>query len=201
MHKIFQLLSALLLTVLTALNSCSSQKTWTKTEANLIGSSPELMKVLSADVPEELAILRSECTDIPARAISEGTFAVLARKMVHTVTDPSQDGVGIAGPQIGVTRRIVAVQRLDKDGEPFEVYPNIRITAMRGEMTAGTEGCLSVPDQRGVVMRSRDIDITYTSMNSLRDTSETVTGFTAVIFQHECDHLAGVLFTDKTIAQ
>ena len=124
-------------------------------------------------------------------------YAELASLMVATVTDPSQDGVGIAGPQVGVLRRVVAVQRFDKEGEPFEVYPNIRIIAFRGEQEPGREGCLSVPGRRGEVLRWKDIDIAYTSPETLQDTVETVQGFTAVIFQHECDHLDGVLYTDK----
>ena len=110
--------------------------------------------------------------------------------------DSEADGVGIAGPQVGISRRVVAVQRFDKEGEPFEVYPNIRITARRGEPEPGPEGCLSVPGRRGTVSRYREIDISYTAMPEGRDTVETITGFTAVIFQHECDHLDGILYTD-----
>ena len=117
--------------------------------------------------------------------------------MLATVQDPSEDGVGIAGPQVGISRRIVAVQRFDKPGEPFEVYPNIRIVATHGDLCPGPEGCLSVPGLRGDVMRWRDIDITYSL--GPRDTTERVQGFTAVIFQHECDHLDGVLYIDKVV--
>ena len=49
---------------------------------------------------------------------------------------------------------------------------------------------------RGEVLRYNDIDISYISPKTLRDTSETISGFTAVIFQHECDHLDGILYTD-----
>ena len=97
---------------------------------------------------------------------------------------------------MGISRRVIAVQRFDKEGEPFEVYPNVRIIACRGEKVPGPEGCLSVPDCRGTISRYRDIDISYTSLPELKDCTETVCGFTAVIFQHECDHLDGVLYTD-----
>ena len=124
-------------------------------------------------------------------------YKALEQKLIATVTSPDQDGVGIAAPQVGLLRRVVAVQRFDKEGEPFEVYPNIRVIRPRGEMAPGPEGCLSIPDRMGNVMRYQDIDIRYTSPFTLKDTVETVLGFTAVIFQHETDHLDGVLYIDK----
>jgi len=176
---------------------CSCTDGWTLQERAIISDGDALMRVLTVANPYDSVVLRRECRDISAEMLSSEEYRTLSDRMVTTVTDPSQDGVGIAGPQVGILRRIVAVQRFDKPGEPFEVYPNIRITAFRGELEPGREGCLSVPDRAGTVMRSRDIDITYTSAATLADTTETVRGFTAVIFQHECDHLDGILYTDR----
>ena len=170
---------------------------WTRAERKLIGNETCVMRVLTVEDPSDVAILRAKSRDIPAKALKDQTFKVLAESMLATVTSPDQNGVGIAGPQVGVLRRIVAVQRFDKEGNPFEVYPNIRITAFRGEPEAGREGCLSVPGRRGTVLRWRDIDIQYTSPASGRDTTERIEGFTAVIFQHETDHLDGILYIDK----
>jgi peptide deformylase len=135
--------------------------------------------------------------------------------MVATVTHPSQDGVGIAGPQVGLNRRVVAVQRFDKEGEPFEVYPNVRIVWASDSLAAGPEGCLSVPDRRGEVLRSQEIIIEYADITGIEHSlqqnrlesnrrakpvpmvRDTVSGFTAVIFQHEIDHLDGVLYIDR----
>ncbi|MBO6168557.1 MAG: peptide deformylase [Bacteroidales bacterium] len=187
-----------LLFSLMALVSCAPGG-WTSAEQKLINdvSAGPVMRVLTVDDPSDSLVLRSLCSDIDVKALKAPEFALLAERMLATVTSPEQDGVGIAGPQVGVLRRVVAVQRFDKDGEPFEVYPNIRITAMRGEFEPGPEGCLSVPGRRGQVLRSRDIDISYTSPLSMQDTTERVQGFTAVIFQHECDHLDGILYIDK----
>lgn len=187
-----------LLFSLMALVSCAPGG-WTSAEQKLINdvSAGSVMRVLTVDDPSDSLVLRSLCSDIDVKALKAPEFALLAERMLATVTSPEQDGVGIAGPQVGVLRRVVAVQRFDKDGEPFEVYPNIRITAMRGEFEPGPEGCLSVPGRRGQVLRSRDIDISYTSPLSMQDTTERVQGFTAVIFQHECDHLDGILYIDK----
>jgi len=154
------------------------------------------MRVLAVDNPADSTLLRDTCRSFTRSMLRSDIYDNLASKLIATVTS-FEDAVGIAGPQVGISRRVVAVQRFDKAGEPFEVYPNIRIEAMRGDKFEGPEGCLSVPDCRGNVMRSRDIDIRYTSPFTLSDTLETVTGFTAVIFQHECDHLDGLLFTDR----
>ena len=179
-----------------ALTACSGSG-WTEAESRLILDGDGLMRVLTVDDPADSLVLRSKSSMMSAAELQAPEYEALARRMVITVTDPSQDGVGIAGPQVGVLRRVVAVQRFDKEGEPFEVYPNIRIVAFRGEPEDGPEGCLSVPGRRGKVLRWRDIDIEYTSLETMQDTLETVQGFTAVIFQHECDHLDGVLYTDK----
>ena len=179
-----------------ALTACSGSG-WTESESRLILDGDGLMRVLTVDDPADSLVLRSKSSMMSAAELQAPEYEALARRMVVTVTDPSQDGVGIAGPQVGVLRRVVAVQRFDKEGEPFEVYPNIRIVAFRGEPEDGPEGCLSVPGRRGKVLRWRDIDIEYTSLETMQDTLETVQGFTAVIFQHECDHLDGVLYTDK----
>ncbi len=172
---------------------------WSPSEKDVIGKGNAVMRVLTIEDREDSLFLRTPCKDLTIKQIRSDEYAILAGRMLVTVTSPEQDGVGIAGPQVGIGRRIVAVQRFDKPGEPFEVYPNIRVTARRGEPEPGPEGCLSVPGRRGDVLRWQDIDISYVSPATGRDTSETVTGFTAVIFQHETDHLDGVLYIDKLV--
>lgn len=209
------LVSALLISML---GGCSSQAGWTSSEIETISSAipgtdslgTSILRVLTiADLADSL-VLRTPCSDFTPAMLQSPEFAALSSLMIATVQDPSEDGVGIAGPQVGISRRIIAVQRFDKPGEPFEVYPNIRIVATRGELCPGPEGCLSVPGLRGDVMRWRDIEISYTLIGPTsdgqpgialvpRDTTERVQGFAAIIFQHECDHLDGVLYIDKVI--
>jgi len=156
-----------------------------------------MLRVLQINVKDDSLVLRRSSEPIPSDLLQGAVWEKLASSMLKTVQYGENPGVGIAGPQVGVSRRVVAVQRFDKPGEPFEIYPNIRIVAQRGEKQYGPEGCLSVPDCRAEVLRWRDIDIQYTSLKTLADTTETITGFTAVIFQHECDHLDGLIFTDR----
>lgn len=173
---------------------------WTAEESGIINSSSDTLHVYTVENPSENEVLRREsCLDFSDEMLSTEEYARLAFKMLATVTAHSQDGVGIAGPQVGISRNIVCVQRFDKPGEPFETYPNIRITNFYGEQEPGPEGCLSVPGKRGEVARYRDIEISYRNPVTMRDTMERVIGFTAVIFQHECDHLHGVLYSDKVI--
>ncbi|MBP5505978.1 MAG: peptide deformylase [Bacteroidales bacterium] len=174
---------------------------WSSAERKLIEDQPAVMRVLTVEDEADLKVLRTPCHDFSARELADPLYATLAAKMVATVTSPEQNGVGIAGPQVGLSRNVVAVQRLDKEGEPFEVYPNIRITAFRGDPEPGSEGCLSVPGRRGKVLRWRDIDIRYTSAETGRQVTERIQGFTAVIFQHETDHLQGILYTDKLVQE
>ena len=176
--------------------SCTSQSGWSDAEKSLIMNGGATMRVLTVNDASDSLTLRKSCGRINEKELKSIEYQTLAEKMVATVTSPEQDGVGIAGPQVGISRRIVAVQRFDKSGAPFEVYPNILVSASRGEKVPGSEGCLSIPGRSGKVARYRDIDITYTSTRTLRDTTETIQGFTAVIFQHECDHLDGILYTD-----
>ena len=176
--------------------SCTSQSGWSDTEKALIMNGGATMRVLTVNDASDSLTLRKSCGRINEKELKSIEYQTLAEKMVATVTSPEQDGVGIAGPQVGISRRIVAVQRFDKSGAPFEVYPNILVAASRGEKVPGSEGCLSIPGRSGKVARYRDIDITYTSTKTQRDTTETIQGFTAVIFQHECDHLDGILYTD-----
>ena len=106
------------------------------------------------------------------------------------------NGVGIAAPQVGINRRIVMVMRYDKPGKPIEPYLNIQIDSLLGVPVPGPEGCLSVPPYRGVVKRAPKVQISYLQADG-SPVIEQVEGYSAIIFQHECDHLDGILYTDR----
>lgn len=116
--------------------------------------------------------------------------------MYATANDPKNSGVGIAAPQIGVNKRVIWVQRFDKKNAPFEYYLNSEIIYYSEKKTEGKEACLSVPKFWGLVNRSDTIIIKYDLLNS-KNLKDTVIGFTSVIFQHEIDHLNGILYTDR----
>lgn len=169
----------------------------TPSERELVMSSDGLMRVLLVTSREDSLLLLKHCTDLTAKDLQSEVYDRLARRMVATVTDSTQDGVGLAAPQVGLNRRVVAVMRFDKPGYPFEVYPNIYIEYYSEETQTGPEGCLSIPGPAGEVERSQQIIIRYTDPATLSAVRDTVDGYTAVIFQHEVDHLEGILFTDR----
>ncbi|HMB71027.1 MAG TPA: peptide deformylase [bacterium] len=121
----------------------------------------------------------------------------LAADMLDTVLDA--EGVGLAGPQVGAPLRIIVVHPPPGDGGEREaptVYLNPRIVSRTGPRESAEEGCLSIPGiyetvkrPRAVRVRARDLD------------GETIEfdadGMLARIFQHEIDHLDGVLFIDR----
>ena len=175
------------------LAGCGSQGSITETEKNLIAGSPEIMRVLTVEDRADSLFLRGKALDFNSCDLGGEYVRTLGRKMLATVTCPEQDGVGIAAPQVGIARRLIAVQRFDKPGEPFELYANIRILDLPGPFEDGPEGCLSVPGKRVIVNRSREVVVSYINPQTLRECIDTVYGFSAVIFQHEIDHLEGIL--------
>ena len=193
-----KLLKTILLTAAAViLACCSGPEGFSDREKTIIRQSDSVMYVYSTGKRSDSLLLRLPSQDIPLRALRGEDYRMLAAKMLSTVTSPGQDGVGIAAPQVGINRRVVAVWRSDKDGQPFEVYPNVRIDSLFGDLKKGPEGCLSVPPYRGVVPRWTDAIVSYTDPQTLKSRRDTVHGYTAVIFQHECDHLDGVLYTDR----
>ncbi|MBR1633267.1 MAG: peptide deformylase [Bacteroidales bacterium] len=157
-----------------------------------------VMHVYSVANPSEEKLLRTPCEDFTPRELRSRRVARLAKRMIATVTDSTQNGVGIAAPQVGVSKRLIVVCRLDMESEPFIPYINARIDSCFGGIVVGPEGCLSIPDLRGNVPRYESIIVSYWDPDTEERRSETVSGYTARIFQHETDHLEGILYTDRT---
>ena len=173
---------------------------FTAEETDLVMSSDGVMRVLLVTSPEDSIVLRTQSVDLAGKDLQSEVYERLARRMLATVTDSTQDGVGLAAPQVGLNRRVVAVMRYDKPGYPFEVYPNIHIEHFSDQKQTGPEGCLSIPEIAGDVERSQQVVIRYIDPETLSELRDTVDGYTAVIFQHEVDHLDGILFTDRLTA-
>jgi peptide deformylase len=119
-----------------------------------------------------------------------------------TATAIAKKGVGIAAPQISQSYRLFIVASHPSDRYPHAptmpptAMINPRILSHSDEIVKDWEGCLSVPDTRGLVPRYREITVEYTTKAG-ETKQEILTDFVARIFQHELDHLDGILFIDR----
>jgi peptide deformylase len=117
-------------------------------------------------------------------------------------TADAANGVGIAAPQVAKSIRLFIVASRPSPRYPYA--PTMAPTAMinpeiidrSGELVSDWEGCLSVPGVRGLVLRDRTIEVKYFTQHGDLVQQE-LTGFVARIFQHELDHLDGILFPDR----
>lgn len=122
-------------------------------------------------------------------------------RLLATVQDSMSLGVGIAAPQVGILKNIIWVQRFDKPDLPFEVYLNPVIKQYTTKKQPCMEGCLSIPDKQAVTKsRAYAILLEYDKPDGTHVT-EMIEDFTAVVFQHEIDHLHGILFLDHLEAE
>ena len=172
-----------------------NNRAFTKEERTIIRESDSVMYVTV--LPEDSLVLRTSSADLTPAELKSEDLKTLMAKMLLTVKSPQQDGVGIAAPQVGIDKRVIWVQRFDKEGGPFECYLNPHLDSLFGEIGKGPEGCLSVPPMRGPVPRHTGVVVSYIDPETLQPKRDTVTGYTAVIFQHECDHLDGRLYLDR----
>ena len=133
-----------------------------------------------------------------SREISEITERIKTTLEDMRETMESKGGVGIAGPQVGVMRRMF-VAKPYPDDKPEELYYmiNPEIYEVEGEQE-GEEGCLSVPGMQGKVVRPQKIKIKAQDLNGDWQDYE-FEDFAARVMCHEYDHLEGVLYTDKAI--
>lgn len=149
-------------------------------------------------------VLKKKATDIPQ---DYPELSVLIENMYETMYNAN--GVGLAGPQVGLSLRIFVI-----DATPFaedeslteeevkqltglkKVFINPKIDATDGEEWAFNEGCLSIPEINEDVFRPEEITITYLDEN-LQAHTDTFDGLAARVIQHEYDHIEGILFTDK----
>jgi peptide deformylase len=118
--------------------------------------------------------------------------------MVETMR--SAPGVGLAAPQVEVSKRVIVVEYGDEDDEtvPPKLYVlvNPEIVRFSTETLEGTEGCLSIPGLVGDVERSEAITVKGLNRQGVPVRIK-ASGWLARIFQHEIDHLEGILFVDR----
>lgn len=153
------------------------------------------MRVTLTTNYQDSILLRTKCEDILADQNNK-VLKHLIDRMYSTVNDSNSQGVGIAAPQVGILKNVIWVQRFDKQGEPFEFYINPKILKYSEMKQTRREGCLSIPNIMDTLdIRSYAVLLQYDNFEK-KGVVEMVEGFTAIIFQHEIDHLNGKLFID-----
>ena len=145
--------------------------------------------------------LREDAADIPVDEIGSDKVQQLIDDLIDTMRDAN--GAGIAANQIGVARRVAVMEVGDNPRYPYKpripltVAINPRIEVLDDETVEINEGCLSVP-LRGNVLRAVNVNVVYLDREGVEHV-EAKRGLTAGTWQHECDHLDGVLFVDKVL--
>lgn len=123
----------------------------------------------------------------------DATLMTLANDMAATMYDAP--GIGLAAPQIGESIMMIVVDvSREEDEKKFMVLINPKITESEGSQV-DEEGCLSVVDLTANVKRKQKVRVSYQDMNGEPHTLEAEDRL-AVVFQHEIDHLHGILFVD-----
>lgn len=147
---------------------------------------------------KDTSVLRKKSTEISAPLTKEDSSSVQALIDSFLARD---DASGLAAPQIGVNKRIIAfrIKGFEDKGkikpDEFEVLINPRITQARGEKVKMLEGCLSCPEIQVEVSRFPEIKVR--ALNSKGEkVSKRYLDYVARIVQHEIDHLEGILIVD-----
>lgn len=143
-------------------------------------------------------VLRSHAT--PVKNVHASAIQRLINNLITTATETN--GVGIAAPQVSESLQLFVVA--SRPNLRYPHAPTMKPTAMINpqivsysqETEKGWEGCLSVPGMRGLVTRSKEIEVIYTNRYGQQQQS-IYDGFVARIIQHEYDHITGKVFLDR----
>lgn len=193
---------SLVLLIGLSLFSIKSMAQFTQNEKILInsGTTETPFRVLKVTDQQDSIFLRQKCSDIENINESEDLQLLIGRLKT---TMAAESGVGIAAPQVGIGRNVFLFTRIDKANYPVIVAINPKIVNHPEETICfERDGCLSIPGISGNSIRYPWVDVEYTDENG-NLVQERLEGysresdFTGIIFQHEFDHLQGILFTDK----
>ena len=144
-------------------------------------------------------VLRQRAAEIPPTQMQSPPMQRLIDDMIETMID--YEGIGLAAPQVFEPLRLIVLGNPDADPQdeaaiPLTVLFNPQFTTLSPERLDGWEGCLSIPQLRGVVPRSAAVEVRgYDREGSAVELE--AEGIFARVLQHEIDHLNGVLFPDR----
>jgi peptide deformylase len=143
--------------------------------------------------------IRTHARPLMPEEIASSALQKLIDDMVDTMKD--YDGVGLAAPQVHLDLQLAVIEvpgrdERAEDAVPLTVLINPRVTKVGDETVNGWEGCLSIPELRGVVPRAKRVLLKALDREGKPFEVETE-GFFARVIQHECDHLDGRVYLDR----
>lgn len=140
--------------------------------------------------------LRAENEEITAEELKDGSIAKLAKEMFLVMY--AAEGVGLAAPQVGQNKRLMVYNPSGNSKKWLDevIMVNPKIVDYSDGKDIETEGCLSFPDMDGKVERSKWIKVESLNIRG-KKVKRKFTGWEARIFQHEYDHLDGVVYVDR----
>jgi peptide deformylase len=145
-------------------------------------------------------VLRQKAEPVPLHEIRSAATQRLIDDMIETMRE--YNGAGLAAPQVHTLKRVCVIEVLDNPrypdapGVPLTVLINPVVTPLTDETEDGWEGCLSVPDMRGVVPRRTAVRLEALDRAGNR-IDAVAKEFFARVIQHETDHLDGVVYVDR----
>jgi peptide deformylase len=144
-------------------------------------------------------VLRAPAKPVPKSAFKDPLFQKLVDDMRETMYE--YEGVGLAAPQVHEGLRLAVIEVAGSDERtkaevPFMVLVNPVTTPLGDETVNGWEGCLSIPDLRGVVPRLKHLKLEAFDRHG-KPYSLEAHDFFARVIQHECDHLDGNVYLDR----
>jgi len=151
-------------------------------------------------VPIGEPVLRAVAQPVTDDELATPGFQRFLDDLVDTMR--AAHGAGLAAPQVGISRRVFCVEVHANPRYPYKpeldlrVLVNPEVRPLTNETFPSYEGCLSVPDLRGLLSRHCEIEVSYTDREG-NGVVEQVRGLSAGTFQHEQDHLDGILFVDR----
>ena len=145
-------------------------------------------------------VLREVATPVGEDELAGTAFQGFIDDLVETMR--GANGAGLAAPQVGVGKRVFCVEVRSNPRYPYKpdlelrVLVNPQLRLLTDERFSSYEGCLSVPDLRGRLPRAPVIEVSYRDRDGV-PVRERISGLSAGTFQHEQDHLDGILFVDR----
>lgn len=166
-----------------------------ETQLILSGSKNQKMRILNWFLQDDSLKLRTK--SLPVHFYPDTLIDYLLSRMYATVTHPQHPGVGIAAIQVGIQKRLMWVKRYDKQGAPWEFYLNPYIIEYSDTFKLRPDGCLSIPGVNGSSYRAIWVKVKYNTRNGEEVIEKINHEYTAHIFQHEIDHLDGIVWLDR----